>query len=224
MKTKIKNKFTAILVAIAMLFAGFFAFGGMKMKTAKADSGTTYTGANIDDIAADFVATVMGGVSTDEGTWIICDDQILNAQGAYETLEATLVERLSPDPMEAVGLTSLEMIGNAGIHIVKDTGNGGFEDISSGCFFYDSSELILAIGDDYEKTVGMGIWQFNQGSYEMFDDLQSYWADPAKDYNYIMPIYVIEREEAILGGDGLVIWVYMENAMSFWLSTDGRPD
>ena len=224
MKTKMKNKFTATLLAIVMFVASVFAIGGMKTKTAKAEMGTTYTGANIDDIAADFVTTVMGGVFIGAGTWIICDDQILNAQGACETLESIIIERLSLDSMETLGLTNSEIIVNAGIHILKDIGNGVFVDINCGDIFYHGSDLITAIGNDYEKTVGMGIWQFNQGSYEMFGDLQSYWADSDQHHNYIMPIYVIEREEAILGGDGLVVWVYMEHAMSFWLSSDGRPD
>ena len=48
MKTKIRNKFTAILLAIVMFVASVFAIGGMKTKTAKADSGTTYKGNSIE--------------------------------------------------------------------------------------------------------------------------------------------------------------------------------
>ena len=219
MKTKIKNKFTAILVAIAMLFAGFFTFGGMKTKTAKADSDTTYSGNSIDDIAADFMFQALNHFGVSEGCWILLDDQILNANGAWESLLTTIIYFMDLTPASDSDSDRLWAIAEAGINIVKYA-DGYVWDIANG----NLVSLWNRAGDstlEVPHVCGIGIWQLNAEAYGEFSSLQGLILET---HSELMPIYVIEREE-IAGDGGLALWVYDDaHGGGCWGSWEGRPE
>ncbi len=225
MKTKIKNKFTAILVAIAMLFAGFFAFGGIKTKRAKADSGTTYSGNDIEQITETFVGESLmdfySRYGTFTGIYILIDNQI----SSVSTFFPALFTNLGFDGWE-VEAETFNAIEAAGIHILKDNGCGDFEPAASSsniaspgepgfpeCVFSSSTVIPMC---------AFGIWQLESTSYNMFSNLQQHWLSY---FDTLMPIYVIEREEVIPGDSGLILMVYDDaHGGGFWGTWEGRPE
>ncbi len=224
MKTKIKNKFTAILVAIAMLFAGFFAFGGMKTKTAKADSGTTYSGNDIEQITETFVGESLmdfySRYGTFTGIYILIDNQI----SSISTFFPALFTNLGFDGWEVESET-FNAIEAAGIHILKDNGCGDFVPIASSPSFTVPGVSGFPEGVFNSSTVipmcALGIWQLESTSYNMFYDLQEYWLN---EHEVLMPVYVIEREEVIPANSGLILMVYDDaHGSGFWGSWEGRP-
>ncbi len=218
MKTKMKNKFTAILVAIAMLFAGFFAFGGMKTKTAKADSGTTYSGNSIDDIAADFMFQALNHFGVSEGCWILLDDQILNANGAWESLLTTIIYFMNLTPASDSDSDRLWAIAEAGVNLIKIADDAIYEITGQGLYGLWQE---IDNGSSAPHVCGIGIWQLNIGALGYFSEIHNLLAE---NYSTFLPIYVIEREEIIFGEGGLVLWVYDEVNGGFWLTADGRPE
>lgn len=219
MKIKIKNKITAILLVIAMFFVGIFTLGGIKKNTAKADSGTTYSGNDIDDIAASFMWEALNHFGVCEGSWILLDDQILNANGAWESLLASIVELMNLTPASNSDSDRMFAITNAGVNIIKFSDDATWAITGGNLDLLSQKANNLSLGMPH--VCGIGIWQLNLAAYNEFYNLQM---DIWNTYSELMPIYVIEREEIIFGESGLVLWVYDEVNGGFWLTADGRPE
>ena len=219
MKERMRNKFTAILVAIAMFVAGIFAFGNIKTRTAKADSGTTYKGNDIDDIAASFMFEALNHFGVSEGSWILLDDQILGADGAWESLLTSIIDLMGLTPASNSDSDRLLAIADAEVNILK-VADDGIWDIANG----NLNDLWEKAGDpssEIPHVCGIGIWQLNMGALAYFIELHNALTG---NHETFLPIYVIEREEIIFGDGGLVLWVYDEVNGGFWLTTDGRPE
>ncbi len=219
MKERMRNKFTAILVAIAMFFVGMFTLGGIKTNTAKADSGTTYRGNNIDDIAASFMFEALNHFGVSEGCWILLDDQILGANGAWESLLTTIIYFMDLTPVSNSDGDRLAAIADAGVNIIKFSDYGTWDITGGNLNLLWEKANNSSLGAPH--VCGIGIWQLNMAAYNEFGNLQN---DIWNTYSELMPIYVIEREEIIFGDGGLVLWVYDEVNGGFWLTTDGRPE
>ncbi len=219
MKLKMKNRITATLLAIAMFFAGMFTLGGIKTNTAKADSGTTYHGNNIDDIAASFMWEALNHFGVSSGSWILLDDQILGAEGAWESLLASIIELMYLTPASNSDSDRMSAIADAGVNILK-VADDGIWDITGG----NLNELWEKVGDpssEIPHVCGIGIWQLNMAALGYFTDLHN---QLAENHSTFLPIYVIEREEIIPSDGILVLWVYDEVNGGFWLTADGRPE
>lgn len=221
MKTKTRNKFTVILVAIVMFVASVFAIGGMKTKTAKADSGTTYSGNSIDDIAADFMFQALNHFGVSEGCWILLDDQILSANGAWESLLTTIIYFMGLTPASDNDSDRLWAIGEAGVSLIKIADDAIYEITGPGLYALWQE---INNGSLAPHVCGIGIWQLNTAAYNEFYSVQN---DILNTYSELMPVYTIERDEVIPQAGGLLIWVLNDTNSSgdeFWGSWEGRPE
>ena len=231
MKTKIKNKFTATLLAIAMLFVSVFAIGGVKTKTAKADSGTTYNGNDIESIAPNFAVSALNDFCPSAGSVILIDSQLAQVSTFLPAFYSALIDILNlSDPGN--DSARRQAVGEAGVTVYTEgTDESTFSAISNGTqnvqeafpdMSYGSGGILEAVDGRYVHMCAMGIWQLGSNAYGTFDDLQVHWWE---DYGVLMPIYVIEREEVVPGEGGLILWVYDDaHGGGFWGTWEGRPE
>ncbi|MBQ8291337.1 MAG: hypothetical protein IJX88_02345 [Clostridia bacterium] len=220
MQTKTKNKFLAALLAVVMLFVGFFTLNGGKTVRAKAYGDYTYSGQYIPNIIPNFVDNALGDFGT-VPEWILLDKQLIDTSPFYSYLVEKICDMWG---LDVEGPSMQDAIANSGIHIVRYEPEGSyFSDITRNGT-YTVFELLAKLFENNPLNLSicaMGIWCFEGALVADLEIIQEELL--ASDLNYLMPVYIIEREQVIPGESDLMLWVYHDaRGGGFWYSWLGR--